>query len=79
MVRNTSVTSLIFCVLLAIWSCDHELQHALNMSGSNKPELEKVLEHFKNDSNPLKYNAAKFLIKNMAYHYTYSGDAYGCI
>lgn len=75
MVLKTSVTSLIFCALLAICSCDHELKQALNMSGSNKPELEKVLDHFRNDSNPLKYNAAKFLIENMAYHYTYSGDA----
>lgn len=45
MVRKILVTSLIFCALLAIWSCDHGLQQALDMSGNNKSKLEKVLEH----------------------------------
>ena len=41
----------------------------------NRAEMEKVLAHFKDDPDPLKYRAAKFLIENMPYHYTYEGDA----
>lgn len=75
MFRKTSVTIFIFCALLATWSCDHELQQALDMSGHNRSELEKVLEHFKNDSDPLKYESAKFLIENMPYNYSFVGSA----
>ncbi len=39
------------------------------MAGENRPELEKVLEHYKND--PLKLKAAKFLIANMDVHFSY--------
>ena len=28
-----------------------------------------MLEHFENDSDPLKYEAARFLIENMASHF----------
>lgn len=49
-------------------SCDRDLKFALEMAGENRAELEKVLEHFKHDEDPLKYEAAKFLIENMPYH-----------
>lgn len=73
MFRKASVTIVIFCALLATWSCDHELQQALDMSGHNRSELEKVLEHFKDDPDPLKYASARFLIENMGYFYSYDG------
>lgn len=38
-------------------------------SKNNRTELEKVLEHYKDD--PEKYAAARFLIKNMPYRYGY--------
>ena len=34
-----------------------------------------MLAHFKDDPDPLKYRAAKFLIENMPYHYSYEGNA----
>ena len=56
-------------------SCDRIPEQALQQAGDNRAELEKVLAHFKDDPDPLKYRAAKFLIENMPYHYTYEGDA----
>ena len=50
-------------------SCSHypvDVEQALELSGDNRVELEKVLEHYKNDSQ--KYKAAQFLIKNMPGH-----------
>jgi hypothetical protein len=56
--------------LLFLFSCTHSsiITQTLELAGSNRPELEKVLSHYKNDS--LKLRAARFLIENMAYHYT---------
>ena len=56
-------------------SCDRIPEQALQQAGDNRAELEEVLAHFKDDPDPLKYRAAKFLIENMPYHYTYEGDA----
>lgn len=61
-------------------SCLHEsrLEQALRQSGDNRPELEKVLEHYRGDS--LKYRAACFLIENMIGKYSVlpsgAGDKY---
>lgn len=56
-------------------ACDSNLQHALDMAGDNRAEMERVLEYFKYDSDPLKYEAAKYLIENMPYHFSYYGEA----
>jgi hypothetical protein len=69
-----------FFVLIVIsglcHSCknDSDLSLALKIAGDNRPELEKVLKHYRNDS--LKYKAAVFLIENMPGHYTRSDTAY---
>ena len=36
--------------------------------------MEKVLEHFKNSDDPLKYESAKFLIENMPFHSSIYGE-----
>ena len=46
-------------------SCESELERSLRVAGENRSELEKVLAHFESDPDPLKYEAAKFLIENM--------------
>lgn len=63
-------------VVFAVVSCtgrNSKLDEALREAKSNRSELLKVLEHYKNDS--LKLKAAIFLIENMpgytAYHYKY--------
>lgn len=55
-------------------SCDEGVKKALGHAGDNRTELEKVLEHFKGDSDELKMRSAKFLISNMPYNYTYAGE-----
>src|SRR5690554_4906454 len=52
-----------------IYSCSEfpvEVENALSLSGNNKPELVKVLNHYSKDS--LQYLAAEFLIKSMPYY-----------
>ena len=60
--------------LMLLWSsCQRPtmLDFALRYAGENRVELEKVLDHYRNDS--LKYRAAVFLIGNMPYHYFFTG------
>ena len=54
-------------------ACHPELDSALEQAGSNREEMEKVLAHFKDDPDTLKYSAAVFLVENMPYHYTQDG------
>ena len=62
---------LIFFIFFA--SCTPSpLDYALDFSGSNRSELESVLEHYKDD--PEKLAAAKFLIENMPAHYSYKSN-----
>jgi hypothetical protein len=58
-------------VALLLSACHKQdyLEQALRFSGENRPELEKVLDHYKNDS--LKLRAAQFLIENMPGYYSY--------
>lgn len=49
-----------------------KLEYALNHAGRNRLELEKVLKHYLiTEPDPLKYEAACFLIENMPYHFSY--------
>lgn len=62
----------VICIFTA---CNQEIDEALELADDNRLEMERVLEYFNNDPNPLKYEAAKFLISNMPYHYSlYSKD-----
>ena len=47
---------------------------ALKLSGSNRVQLEKVLQHYSSPADSLKLQAALFLIENMPGHYTLRGD-----
>ena len=64
----------IFVVLLVCGACDRDLEQVLQMAGDNRAELELVLDHFKDDPDPLKYRSAKFLIENMPYNYSNAGS-----
>lgn len=47
---------------------------ALELSGKNRPELQKVLDYYRKEKNdPLKLKAAEYLISNMVAHYAISG------
>lgn len=77
---STLVVSLFYTCLLAflttLASCTSRepdyLEQSLQLAGDNRGELEKVLEHYKD--NPQKLAAAHFLIENMPAHYSYKGD-----
>ncbi|MDO4181614.1 MAG: transglutaminase domain-containing protein, partial [Bacteroidales bacterium] len=68
------------CLLFLCCSCSSffsseqatQLELALQCSGRNRSELEKVLHHYAQDS--LKLEAAKFLIRNMPYHGYHEGE-----
>ncbi len=69
--KTLSLFSLVFLIVFNI-SCKKEtgyLEQALIVAGENRCELEKVLTHYKDD--PLKLEAARFLIENMPGHYSY--------
>ena len=66
---------LILLLILIVISCsseeDKELRQVLSLAGSNRSELEKVLDHYSHClSDSQKYNAAKYLILNMKGHYS---------
>ena len=50
------------------------LEKALILSGSNRQELEKVLDYFSNEGECLKLKAAQYLIENMPGHYSFDGE-----
>ena len=46
----------------------------MDSAGSNRSELETVLDHYRiDDPNPEKYKAAEYIIENLSAHYSYSG------
>lgn len=64
---STAGVFLLFSCTSAIGNIDY-LEQTLKLAGNNKIELLKVLEHYKNTQDTLKYKAAKFLISNMFVH-----------
>lgn len=63
-----------FVCMIIFTSCNdsgNTLEKTMQLAGSNKVELEKVLAHFKKkDADSLKLKAAYFLISNMPGHYS---------
>lgn len=62
----------ILCVSCVLCSCldngERQMKKALEMTGANRAELEKVMDRYIGDS--LKLRAARFLIENMQYHFS---------
>ena len=67
----------LFTFIILMLSCSRQssnLEKALVFAGENRPQLEKVLNHYKKDAGDgLKYKAAVFLIENMPRYYSYEG------
>jgi len=67
-----------FFLLLQASSCSDRgkasLSSALRSAGSNRQELQKVLDRYSRPADSLKLRAAKFLITNMPYHHGYYGN-----
>ncbi len=60
---------LIFLFFFSACSSPSPLEYALSQAEDNRPELERVLAHYKSD--PEKLAAAEFLIENMPAHFSY--------
>ncbi|RBQ02709.1 discoidin domain-containing protein [Pedobacter miscanthi] len=70
---------LIFGICLTFISCHSKyntpLEEALQVADKNKGELIKVLSHYSQAKDSLKFNAAKFLILNMPIHKGYQRNS----
>lgn len=70
---TNKIVILFLLALYSICSCQRAntaVDEVLVLAGDNGKELEKVLKHYQND--PLKFQAACFLIANMPQHYSYN-------
>ncbi len=74
---------LVIAALFAASNCNYKntvysesLLKSLEISGTNRPALEMVLNHYASGEDTLKYRAAIFLISNMQYHYSYKPLTY---
>jgi hypothetical protein len=63
-----------FCLSLLSCHTNPKLNNVLELSGSNRSELEKVLKHYKDLGDKQKLDAAVFLISNMENAYSYQGE-----
>lgn len=73
--------SFIYICLFFLASCHNryasDVKEALLFAGSNRSELEYVLEHYaENRADSLKFRAACFLIGNMPHHFNYPEEPY---
>lgn len=72
------MNKILLVVILLLVGCSKyskDLRKALGLSGDNRIELEKVLEHYSiYPKDSLKLKAAKFLIANMPGHYSIGGN-----
>lgn len=70
MKKNSLVIVFFLFLLMSCTSqIDKRVETVLSISGTNRAELEAVLNHYK--YKPQKLKAAKFLIANMRYHHSY--------
>lgn len=76
-IKNTNLIkfTLVVGFVIIMHSCNNRINKSLSLSGNNRQEIEKVLEYFRNEGDPLKYESARFLIENMPYNYTFVGSA----
>lgn len=64
----------LFCCVACNNHQESQIQVTLEVAGSNRPELEKVLSHFENEKpDKLKLEAARYLIANMGGHTSLQG------
>ena len=66
-----------YIVLLFFVSCENipkEVQSSLELAGSNRRELEKVINHYQEPKDSLKLRAAYYLIGNMRNKYSLAGE-----
>lgn len=76
MIERLHSLVVLFC-LSALVSCNTEqrrINNALHGAGTNRPELEAVLDFYREGGDEEKYRAARFIIANMPGHYSYRDE-----
>ena len=70
------LSAFLLTTALTMGCAEHSpIAKVLDSAGSNRSELETVLDHYRTrDNNPEKLRAAEFLIENMPAHYSYAGS-----
>lgn len=73
--KKLALSAFLLTAVFTIGCSKHSpVADVLDSAGSNRTELEAVLNHYRNvDNNPQKLRAAEFLIENMPAHYSYAG------
>ena len=74
--KNSVLSAFLLTTALTMGCSNPSLiAEVLDSAGSNRVELEAVLDHYCTaDKNPQKLRAAEFLIENMPAHYSYAGS-----
>ena len=74
--KKKALSALLLITGLTVGCNDYSpIASVLDSAGSNRSELEAVLDYYKTkDANRQKLLAAEFLIKNMPAHYSYAGN-----
>lgn len=71
---------ILLLLLLSVAGCqsatDESIERTLKMAGENRPELERVLDYYKQDKQKLE--AARFLVAHMAGHFSVESEALKC-
>ena len=72
--KVTLLLSIIFSANVFCQSFDYsidspEIINALEKAGDNRVEIQKILDHYKNDSDSLKQKAALYIIANIQFHH----------
>lgn len=73
--KKLALSAFLLTAVFTIGCSKHSpVADVLDSAGSNRTELEAVLNHYRTvDNNPQKLRAAEFLIENMPAHYSYAG------
>lgn len=74
--KKLALSAFLLTAVFTIGCSKHSpVADVLDSAGSNRTELEAVLNHYRTvDNNPQKLRAAEFLIENMPAHYSYAGS-----
>lgn len=75
--RLTAITTIAILLVVSLLSSKNTgarypmgVKYTLRSAGPNRPELERVLEHYRSAGDAERYRAACFLIGNMRGRYT---------
>ncbi|MBP5365639.1 MAG: hypothetical protein J6Y82_06925 [Bacteroidales bacterium] len=72
--KNLIVSLSIALALVSCTTAPDFLSQTLTLAGENRPQLERVIAHYDSIGDPEKQAAARYLIENMAGHYSYEGS-----